>query len=230
MTPRGIELELPDLPEVPIALGAVERGAARHMPRGWSVRLRDALISWLPLLLMVALALGTWWLSRQSAGSATPAPTDPRRTAPDYTMSGFTLQRFGTDGRMTLQLQGREMRHLPAVERIQVDQATVRAVGVDDRVTLAEADRLEADDAGREILLTGRARVRGLSGADEPMSIEGESVRLYPQDERLVADRPVVLRLGPHRVDAAGLSHERREGVATLQPPIRAVFMPPKAP
>ena len=52
----------------------------------WPARLLDALSSYLPMLLMGLLALGSWWLVKN-----TPMPEGPRVAAPlrhdaDYTM------------------------------------------------------------------------------------------------------------------------------------------------
>lgn len=230
MSQRGIELQLPDLPEVPITLGASESPSggegSRRAARSWTLRAADALVGSLPLLLMVTLALGTWWLSRLELGSSGPQQPATVRTAPDYTMSVFTLQRFGPEGGLRLHLEGREMRHLPAQAAIEVDEATLRAIGVDGRETRARANRLWTDDRGEQIVLSGQARVDSLSGAGEPVSIEGESVRLEPKVDRVVVDRPATLRLGVQRLDVGGLTYDSTSGLANLQPPMRGVFQP----
>ena len=53
------ELHIPDLPEVPVALSPVPRpgGMERRVRAHWLRRLRDSILSYLPLLLMVSLAL-----------------------------------------------------------------------------------------------------------------------------------------------------------------------------
>ena len=61
----SVELHLPDLPEVPISLGPAADAPPRA-PTPWHLRLRDALSSYLPLLLMTLLALATWWLVQNS--------------------------------------------------------------------------------------------------------------------------------------------------------------------
>jgi lipopolysaccharide export system protein LptC len=231
MSQRGIELQLPDLPEVPIALGPVASSAegveVRRPARAWMARAGDGLVGSLPLLLMGVLALGTWWLSRQAVGPSSVQRPAALRTAPDYTMSGFNLQRFGSDGQMRLHLEGQTMRHLPTQAAIEVDAANLRAIGPDGRETRARADRLWTDDRGEQIVLSGRARVDSLSGSGEPMSIEGESVRLHPKTDRVEADRPATLRLGPQRLDVGGLTYDSKSGQAVLMPPIRGVFLPP---
>ena len=82
----SVELHLPDLPEVPISLGPARLGAARPA-LAWHQRLREAVASYLPLLVMALLALGTWWLREEF----TPAVVGGRSAGgverdPDYTM------------------------------------------------------------------------------------------------------------------------------------------------
>ena len=68
------ELHLPDLPEVSVQLGlpalsasaAAVAGQPARAPQAWSYRLLQGLSSYLPLLLMALLAVGTWWLVRNT--------------------------------------------------------------------------------------------------------------------------------------------------------------------
>jgi hypothetical protein len=58
------ELHLPDLPEVEVSLGALPK--APQPQRAMRLRLRELLGAYLPLLLMALLALGTWWLVKNT--------------------------------------------------------------------------------------------------------------------------------------------------------------------
>ena len=83
----SVELHLPDLPEIPVTLGPLRRRAAPRLPTPWHVRLRDAISSYLPLLLMALLALFTWWLVKNTPracrpGRPTAASPAPTRAAP----------------------------------------------------------------------------------------------------------------------------------------------------
>ena len=106
------ELHLPDLPELPVALspvvGAPEPGERRAQPH-WALRLRDKLMGYLPLLVMILLALITWLVAKNTPGLISPSTPGVVKHDPDYTVDHFTLQRFDPDGRkMTATaLQGR---------------------------------------------------------------------------------------------------------------------------
>ena len=93
----AVEIQLPDLPEITI-------GGPRRPRQPWHVRLRDAVSSYLPLLLMAALALATWWLVKNTPGAPGERSSAVDSALPDYTMQRFTLQRFAPDGRLLAEL------------------------------------------------------------------------------------------------------------------------------
>jgi lipopolysaccharide export system protein LptC len=225
--PRGIELTLPDLPEVPISLGPAAgegRFGAAALP--WPLRLREALASALPLLLMVLLAVGSWWLVRNAPQPLEPRPPAATRVEPDYTMTGFMVQRFGADGRLRLQIEGRQLRHLPAAGRLEIEGATIRAFAPDGRETVAIARLALADDKTTEVQLIGGARVQARSSRGEDAVLEGERLLLYPQERRVRTDEAVRVRLGADEFEATGLEYRQDTGVLELLGPMRGVFAP----
>ena len=225
--PRGIELTLPDLPEVPISLGPAAGGArpeAAALP--WPLRLREALASALPLLLMVLLAVGSWWLVRNAPQPLEPRPPAASRVEPDYTMTGFMVQRFGADGRLRLQIEGRQLRHLPAAGRLEIEGATIRAFAPDGRETVATARLALADDKTTEVQLIGGARVQARSSRAEDAVLEGERLLRYPRDRRVRSAEAVRVRLGADEFEATGLEYREDTGVLELLGPMRGVFAP----
>ena len=110
MSPHGIELNLPDLPEVPIRLGspgpvgpldpASPVATGPKEPRGRWDRVREALATYSPLLLMAVLAVFTGWLVKSAPRAMPEALEAAVRSGPDYAMTGFQVQRHGADGRV----------------------------------------------------------------------------------------------------------------------------------
>ena len=71
---------------------------------------------------MALLALGTWWLVRNTprARRAARRPAPPRHE-PDYSMRGFTVQRFAPDGALRVQIEGDALRHYPDTDTLEID-------------------------------------------------------------------------------------------------------------
>ncbi len=222
-----VELHLPDLPEVPISLGAGP-GPARA-PRPWSLRLRDALSAYLPLLLMALLALATWWLVKNSPQPPAVSAERPVSMTPDYTMTTFSVDRFDAAGRLKLRIEGERMRHFPATDRIEIDDVQIRAIAPDGRVTLARAARAVGNGDGSEVQLVGGAEVTSVDAAGAPLLMRGEFLHAFLVTERVKSHLPVLVQTAGTEVRAAGMEYDHASRRLDLQGPMRAV-MPPRAP
>ena len=222
----SVELHLPDLPEVPISIGAVRTPTqrtriARHL------RMRDALSAYLPLLLMTLLALATWWLVKNSPGAPAPLEERPLSMEPDYTMQRFTLERFDPTGRLRLRIEGAQMRHIPATDRIEIDEPQIRSIAPDGRVTLAHARRALGTGDGSEVQLIGDAEVRSVDLQGTPLVVRSEFLDAFLVTERLLTHVPVQVQNGATTMRAAGLEYDHPSGRLDLKGPLRVV-MPPR--
>ena len=111
----------------------------RAVAAPWPVRLLDAASAYLPLLLMALLALGTWWLVKNTPLFDIDRAPAPLRHEPDYTMSQFMVQRFAPDGAMRVQIEGDLMRHYPDTDTLEIDNPRIRSLAPDGRVTRGSA-------------------------------------------------------------------------------------------
>ena len=225
----SVELHLPDLPEVPISLGPA-RTAPPRAPTPWYLRLRAGLSSYLPLLLMLLLALATWWLVKNAPTGAGPAADPVLRTEPDYTMSGFALERFDAQGRLKLRIEGAQMRHLPATDRIEIEEVRVRAIAPDGRLTLAGARRALASGDGSEVQLMGGAEITSQDTAGVPLVMRGEFLHAFLASERVKTHLPVQVHYGGTEIHAAGLVYDHAARRLDLSGPMRMTLAPRAAP
>lgn len=228
MSQRGIELELPDLPEVPIRLGAPPPGPVR--PRvPWLQRLREGIGGGLPLLLMGLLALGTWWLVKNSPRPLTLREAAAPRAEPDYTMQAFQVRRFDPQGGQKVRVEGRELRHFDAPERVEIDDARVVVRSPDGREAVITARRAVSDPRGERVQLLGQAVVTSRSADGQPLRIVGESLELDSVARRLRSREPVQVDSGASTLRAAGLEYDHANRHLALTGPVRALYMPEAA-
>jgi lipopolysaccharide export system protein LptC len=225
---KPVELHLPDLPEVPLSLGPVvaPAGEERRRAMPWHLRLRETLSAYLPILLMAALALATWWLVKNSPKP--PGEVAPRAVSaePDYTMSGFALERFAPDGRLVLRIEGAQMRHYPATDRIEIDGAQIQAWSPAGRLTRASAARAVGTGDGSELQLLGGAEVVGEDAAGVPLLMRSEFLHAFFIDERVESDRPVLVRHGATELRAAGLLYAHASQRLELKGPLKVTLTP----
>ncbi|MBL0086707.1 MAG: LPS export ABC transporter periplasmic protein LptC [Ideonella sp.] len=219
------ELHLPDLPEVPVSLGPLGLGAvAQRHPVPWSARWRDALSSYLPLLLMALLATGTWWLVKHTPGIEGPSAIKPLRTDPDYTMRGFNLTRFAPDGRFAVRIEGDMLRHYPDTDRLEIDGVRIESVSPDGRITRASAKRALANGDVSEVQLLGEAKVVSQVSPTDTIELEGEFLHAFVRFERLRSHLPVVVRRAGSVTRAGGLDYDHLQSMLRLDGPVRIVL------
>lgn len=221
----ALQLHLPDLSEG--TLGPLPpRTLPPRAPQPWHQRFRELAATYLPLLLMLLLALGTWWLVKNTPGPDVPFEAPLSREEPDYTMDDFVVERFDKDGRLKLRLQGERLRHFAATDIIEIDEARVRAVAEDGRVTLARSRRAVANGDGSEVQLIGDARVDSSGSRGEPIQFRGEFLHAFLNTERLRSHLPVVVSSEGSEFRAAGMEYDHLSGKLQLQGKMRALLQP----
>lgn len=195
----------------------------------WHWWLGQWLSAYLPVLLMAALALGTWWLVRNTPHVDAPLEVTAPRHEPDYTMQGFTLQRFGADGRLRVQVQGAQMRHYPDTDTLEIDGVTIRALSPDGSVTHASARRAVTNSDASEVQLIGDAQVVHEGRGDAPqIEFTSEFLHAFLKTERVRSHLPVQLRQGASELRVGAIDYDHLTRVARLGPPVRARFEPPR--
>ena len=220
----SIELHLPDLPDVPISLGPVA-GAPARLGTPWHLWLRDALSSYLPLLLMALLALATWWLVRHSPRASGPQAERAVSADPDYTMTQFALERFDAGGRLKLRIEGARMRHFPATDRVEIEEVRIRAYAPDGRVTHASAQRALGNGDGSELQLLGDAEVTSTDVTGGDMVMRSEFLHAFLIAERVKSHLPVLVQQGTTAIQAAGLDYDHATRQLDLKGPLRTVLV-----
>ncbi len=197
----------------------------------WSWRLREALASYLPMLLMAALALGTWWLVKNTPEAPTARADRPLRHEADYTMRDFTVQRFTREGRLRIEVEGREARHYPDTDTIEIDGVQIRAIAPDGGVTVATARRALANGEATEVQLLGGAQVvqEPQRPGDEPIEFRGEFLHAFLDTEQLRSHLPVTIWRGNAELQAGALEYDHKTRLLNLSGKVRATLPPPGA-
>jgi lipopolysaccharide export system protein LptC len=216
----AMEIQLPDLPDIQIG----DNPPPRRGNQPWHLRLRDALSAYLPLLLMAALALATWWLVRNTPGAPAERKTVADPAVPDYSMRRFTLQRYAPDGRLIARLEGNEMRHYPAGDRIEVDQLRLQAWAPDGRLTTATARQAVSNCAASELELKGGAEVVGTDQDGTPVEIRSEFLQAFIDRKVVRTSLPVTVKHGASQLRAVGLNYDIDQRRLDFLGPVKATL------
>lgn len=197
-------------------------------------RVWDAFTIYIPVLLMVLLALGTWWLSRNGPGISAPEAARVVRHAPDYFMTNFAVKNFDASGTLLSEVSGEKGRHFEDTDVLEIDGARIRSVSKEGRVTLATANRAITNSDGSELQLIGNARVVREAGKDAKgqtlpqIAFEGEFLHAFGNEEKLKSHLPVTITRGSDTFSADRLAYDNIEQTADLQGRVRGVLVPRK--
>ena len=178
-------------------------GKGRPKPRGSHLnRLRDAVSLYLPVLIIGVLALGTFWLVRN-----TPAPQEPHsareeRRDPDYRMQDFAMRTYRADGHLKTEIEGDQGRHFTDTDRLEVDGARIRAFDDAGQLTTASGREAVSLRNGEEVELKGNAVVVREAGPNaqgqmQPrMEFHGDQLKAFPDLNQVKSDLPVLIIRG----------------------------------
>lgn len=185
-------------------------------------------MSYLPLLVMALLALGTWWLVENTPVPTGPGVASPLRHEPDYTMRQFTVLRFARDGSLRTKIEGDVAHHYPDTDTLEVENPRIRAVAPDGTVTSASARRALVNGDGSEAQLLDSAHViREATPTDEAIDFRSDFLHIFVNTERVRSHVPVRIRQGTTDVQAAAMEYDNLARVIDLKGRMHGVFASP---
>jgi len=201
-----------------------------RLSRGWE---RTAI--YIPVLLMGLLALGTYWLVRNTPEAL---PAEGQRAVssePDYYMRNFGIKTFDDAGQLKSDVTGIEVRHYPATDTLEIDKALIRSYSIEGRLTTSTGDRALTNGDGSEVQLIGNARVVRDASVDpngkeiQRLEFRGEFLHVFVNDERVKSHLPVVIKRGADEFEGDTFAYDNMDRVADLKGRVKGVLVPRKA-
>lgn len=190
----------------------------------WRIRLMNAALTYLPLLLMALLALATWWLVQQTPEPEPERASAPLRHEPDYEMRGFSVRHHTLTGPSAAVIEGEHVRHYTDTDTLEIDRVRLRWRDAAGRETEAVADHAIARTDGSALTLDGRVIVRSHSGDGEPFEFRGEQLQVDARNQRMRSDRPVQLVQGRSRFDAGSIDYDHPQQSLLLGRSVQGVL------
>jgi lipopolysaccharide export system protein LptC len=185
------------------------------------VRLSSARL--FPLLLMLTLALLTFWLERLTQEE--PVPAAPRRHDPDFIIEGFTLTEFGADGKPVTTLSAARMTHFP--DDGSTDLLAPRAVQTrpgEPRLRLA-ADRGTLTQDGNELLLYDNVMLaRDNAAGAEESRLRSNFLHFVSARALVRTDREVEYSAPGRSLRGRGMEYDNTTGQLLLHAQVRGTY------
>lgn len=202
--------------------------SARALLRaGW-----ERVAVYLPVILMALMALGTYWLARNTPTLGTVESQRAVTHDPDYFMSRFSVKTFDASGRLKSEVRGSQARHYPDTDTLEIDQPRIRAFNARGELTVATARRALSNADGSQVQLFGDAVVTREATSDAQgharprMEFRGEFLHAFLDTERLKSHLPVELTRGADRFTAQNMDYDNLDQVMELHGRVRGVLVP----
>lgn len=199
------------------------------------VRLRDVwerFLLYLPLILMVGLALATYWLVRTTPAQPGPEPQRAQGHDPDYFMEGFSLKTFDATGRIRSEIIGERARHFPDTKGLEIEGIRLRHMDENGRLTVATAHRGLTNEDASEVQLVGNAVVvREASpgpkdAQSQRLEYRGEYLHAHMNTQVVRSHKPIELFRGRDRLSADSLEYDTAERLLLLNGRVKGTLYP----
>lgn len=198
----------------------------RGFGRAW-----DRISIYLPVILMGLLAMGTYWLARNTPSFSAPGVQRAPTHEADYFLRGFSVKAFDPAGRLKSEIRGAEARHYPDTDTMEIDQPHMRQYNERGALTVATARRAISNADGSEVQLIGNAVVTR-EGADaqgraQPkLEISGDFLHAFMDQERVKSNKPVTIKRGSDVFHAESMDYDNLDRVLELQGRVRGTLQP----
>ncbi len=196
-------------------------------------RVADRLVVWLPVVLLGLMALGTYWLARNTPTFGPAAPEQPVTHDPDYFLRRFAVRSFDATGRLKSEVFGDEGRHYPDTDTLEIEIPRIRAYNERAELTVATAEHGLSNGDATEVQLLGSAVVTreattGPNGQARPrLQIQGDFLHFFVDTEQLRSHKPVVLNRGSDQFTADSMAFDNLDRVLDLQGRVHGTLLPP---
>ena len=203
-----------------------------HKPWRRALRTWDQVSIYLPIVLMGALALGTYWLVRNSPVFSAQQTQQAAKHEVDYFMRKFTIKSFGETGQLKNEIYGVEGRHYPATDTLEIDQARILSISDAGRPVTSTGNRALSNGDGSEVQLFGNARVvrEAVAGNDGKvlprMEFRGEFLHAFVNEERVKSHMPVTLIRGADQFTGDTFTFDNLTGIAVLKGRVKGQLVP----
>lgn len=203
-------------------------GSGQLLRQSW-----DRLTIYLPMLLMLLLALGTYWLMRSAPLFATSRAEKEVRRDPDYEMERFSVKTFDREGRLKSEVYGEQAWHYPHNDVLEISGVRIRSYNNDrGYFTVATATRALTTSDAQEVELIGSAQVLREAVVDKQgralprVRFRSEYLHAFLEEERVLSNKPVELIHGESRIEAQSLNFSNYDQVMELRGRVRGMLLP----
>jgi lipopolysaccharide export system protein LptC len=179
---------------------------------------------WLPLAILLVLAVLSFWIERSVQVSANGDPAT--RTEPEGIMENFDALRTDDTGQPHYRLTARKLKHYSNSKRTELDAP--RFVQLDPQMgeVTAVAQQATVSPDGGEVDLRGEVQVlRAARPGQSAMSLHTARLVIFPERDMLHSPGPVDVSDATLKLHAAAMEYNARQRVIKLTGRVKAHYL-----
>lgn len=176
-----------------------------------------------PIVVLTLLAGVSVWLDRVTQQPPS-THIDRTRHDPDFTAEKITLRRYDLTGKVQYILTADQMVHYGDDESSDLTKPRLNYLNRPEPVWV-ESDVARVSKDGETVVLKGNVFLRRNALADRPEStMRTDEMTVWPDDEKMRADKPVTLTQGQTVITANGMTGNNIAGEVLLQGQVRGTL------
>ncbi len=189
----------------------------------------DRLVVWSPAILLLLLAVLTWWLDAKVRATLDAAAATSRG-APDFYIEGFKAVRMNTDGSRRYELAGKRLVHYELERKSMLSSPTLLYYDYQRAPVSVSADTAEIESGGENVYFRGDVRIeRPAYDVYPPLGIVTSYLHVIPDEEIAKTDQAVTMAEGNSTLRSVGLEFDNKTQQVELLSQVQAHYENPRA-
>jgi lipopolysaccharide export system protein LptC len=158
------------------------------------------------LVVLIALALGSFWVLQTLRRNSDQTPVERPRGKPDYYLENFNYVKMDINGQPRYDVSGTRMVHFPIDDSFEITKPVVHSLDAGRPPMELYSNTARVTDDQTKIHMYGDANaIRGAAKGNAPMHLVSQYLLLLPDDEIVRTDKAVAMTMGTTRLNGVGM-------------------------
>lgn len=181
---------------------------------------------YLPVLLMLALALGSFWLLRQTPDWSPPKEVAAPREVPEVIVSGAQIRVYDEVGALQSSLDAERLLRYQASGIAELEGLEMQSNLLSGAQVQARAVRARANADMTEVQLIGAADMWHRSADAAPAHLQGDFMHFFIDQERVESHLPISFNRGRDSIVAGNVRFDQLRGTLDAAGGVKVVLDP----
>ncbi|HEY8101408.1 MAG TPA: LPS export ABC transporter periplasmic protein LptC [Burkholderiaceae bacterium] len=179
------------------------------------------------LAIVVAMALGSFWVLQVVRKGLNESMPNMPRNEPDYYVEQFKFVRMTNTGHVHYAVSGARLTHNPQNSSFEIQQPVIKSLSDNQPPITARADRAVSEENNSKVHLYDNVIVdRPASGTAEHFQFTSDYMLALPDDDVVETDKPVKMVLGTSILTGTGMYANNATREFKLLSKVRGIFQP----